>query len=115
MHVRVDEAGRDDQVAGVERVAAPVGSSLCVGGDARDDAVLDVKRGRPLAVGKDHAVLRRTSIEVDLALVVVTAVDRLRNDPPPLRPTNSPFSITTRPRDSTVSVAPVTWRPSYGL
>jgi len=35
-------------------------------------------------------------------------VARFRNDPLPARPTNVPFSITSRPRDSTVSVAPVT-------
>src|SRR5262245_50608835 len=42
-------------------------------------------------------------------------VARFRNDPLPARPTNLPFSMTRRPRDRTVSVAPVTWRPSYGL
>ena len=39
----------------------------------------------------------------------------LMNDPDPARPTNLPPSITTRPREMTVSVAPTTSRPSYGL
>ena len=42
-------------------------------------------------------------------------VDRFRNDPAPARPTNRPPSTTTLPREMTVSVAPTTSRPSYGL
>ena len=42
-------------------------------------------------------------------------VARLRNDPAPALPTNFPPSMTTLPREMTVSVTPVTSRPSYGL
>jgi hypothetical protein len=40
---------------------------------------------------------------------------RLRNDPDPALPVKRPPSTITRPREITVSVAPVTSRPSYGL
>ena len=40
---------------------------------------------------------------------------RFKKDPAPDRPVNVPPSTITRPRETTVSVAPVTSRPSYGL
>src|SRR5262249_51261880 len=40
---------------------------------------------------------------------------RLINEPAPARPTNTPFSMTSAPRERTVSGTPVTSRPSYGL
>src|SRR5262249_16212765 len=40
---------------------------------------------------------------------------RFRNDPRAALPTNVPPSMTTLPREITVSVTPVTSRPSYGL
>src|SRR6476620_11518460 len=42
-------------------------------------------------------------------------VPRFRKAPLPGLPVNWPFSMMTRPRDSTVSATPVTSRPSYGL
>src|SRR5262245_15329842 len=42
-------------------------------------------------------------------------VPRFMNRPAPVLPLNSLFSTMTRPRDSTVSVTPVTRHPSYAL
>ena len=40
---------------------------------------------------------------------------RFKNDPAPALPVNFPASMMTLPRERTVSVTPVTCRPSYGL
>src|SRR5262249_19789401 len=66
---------------------------------------------------KGHKEKRRFSF-VSIVSFVAAGYERgarFRNVPAPARPTNLPSSITRRPRDSTVSVAPVTCRPSYGL
>src|SRR5437762_6313088 len=97
--VRIDDARGYRESADIE-----VGTNV-MRLDRGDPAVLDRDRRRTDAVGKDDACAADDQLRAA----------RLMNDPAPARPTNFPFSITTRPRDSTVSVAPVTCRPSYGL
>ena len=103
VHVRVDDAGRDHEVAAVDDVRA-IGQ---VRGpfDVDNSAVVDLDRGGCDRIGEHDA--RAADDQLRVA--------RFRKDPAPARPTNVPFSMTTLPRDSTVSVAPVTLRPSYGL
>ena len=74
--------------------------------DAKDLSALDVDGGGTDAIGQNDAAAlddqppaHRTDSE---------RVARLRNEPLPGVPTNFPSSMTTRPRDSTVSAAPVT-------
>ena len=65
-----------------------------------DPSALDMNRRGTHAVRQHDASAAEDRHQLRVA--------RFRNDPDPLRPTNAPFSITSRPRDSTVSVAPVT-------
>ena len=68
---------------------------------------IDGALGRVL---EDRVLLRQRN-----DLVASHRALRFRKDPAPARPVNMPASMTTRPRETTVSTAPVTSRPSYGL
>ena len=66
--------------------------------DIDDLTVVDLDRRRTDGVGQHDA--RAADDQLRAA--------RFRNDPAPAFPTNVPLSITSFPRDSTVSAAPVT-------
>ena len=121
--VRVDDARRDDEIAGVD-VCSVRRSSSCAPTRAILPSWMWIEAGRTpsgrttrrLRLSPWHQPHRMRSACVSRASGATDLrVARFRNDPPPARPTNLPSSMTSRPRDSTVSVAPVTWRPSYGL
>ena len=85
---------------------------------AGDDAGRRLRRPRPHGRGRGAArrAWRRPAVRgrclVVSRLRLRTVALRLRNDPAPARPMNRPPSTITRPREMTVSVAPVTSRPS---
>src|SRR5206468_12226435 len=95
---------------------------LCVGTGSVAGALLVVRwyalGGSPAAPGRSPV---RTWLSAGTHLVVRRyaalrhRVLRFRKDPLPGRPVNFPPSTTTRPLEMTVSVAPMTSRPSYGL
>ena len=108
MDVGVDETRKNHEIAEMSRSADASRSIV----DVHDDAVIDVNGSRPDAVGQRDP---STAYGQAPAHVRYERVALFRNEPLPGRPTNAPFSMTTRPRDSTVSAAPVPCRPSYGL
>ena len=98
-----------DRVDGALR--GPLEDGVLLG--QRDDLVACHGPGAWL-VGMITAAAGRPSRRCHSAVDSLRAL-RLMKAPAPARPTNRPLSMTTRPREMTVSVTPVTSRPSYGL